>query len=203
MSVLEMMYVYFDTAGEIKSISPELTELPEGQFVTTTLLSEVKDFLLGKKNISEYYIKNLGNGKHFALTKKVSQIVSQVRTLDNFLSEIHTMPRSKDAFVLIENFIIEKKIRISLGTIVKLLFDVGTDEDQEMINSFISQTQSCLFFTKKGDPYSLLHSIIFSPKELFSRDVIEFSHDIDLSDASVYTKRLLDRYSYRRINSEL
>jgi hypothetical protein len=203
MSILEMMYVYFDDQGDIKSISPELTELQEGQFVTTALLSEVRDFLVGKKNVFDYVVKKLGNGSHFTITKKIIPVVSHVRTLDNFLSEVHTMPKSKDAYILIENLVPKKKIKLSLGKIVKLLLNVGPDEDQEVIKSFSSQQQSSLFFTRKNDPYFLLHTITFSPQDLFVKEVLEFPYEVDLSNESVYTKRLLDRYSYKRIDSEL
>lgn len=203
MSILEMMYVYFDEKGDIKSISPELNTLEDGIRVTTVLLSEVKDFLLGKKNVSEYYVKQLAGGTQFTIVMKYVPTLSRVRTLDNFLAEIHTMPKSKDAYILIENYIKEKKIILSLGKLVKLLLNEGPDDVQNLIESFSAQQQSFLFFTNKGNPYSLLHSIMFSPRDLFLREELEFSYTVDLSSASVYTKRLLDRYSYKRIGDEL
>lgn len=204
MAMLEMMYVYFDVNGEIRSISPELSTLPEGQLVTSVLLSEVEEILGGKKNPGDYFVKTLksATGNHYKITKKSVSVVNYVRTLDNFLAEIHTMPRSKDSYVLIENDIKAKKIKISLGKIVSLLSSVGDDEDQDRIKSFSTQQNSTLFFTKKSDPYFLLHTLNFSPQELFSKEELHFSYTVDLSEASVYTKRLLDRYSYKKVNNE-
>lgn len=201
MTTLPMMYVYFDTTGSIKSISPSLISLEEGISVATLLLSEVDDFLVGKKSVTDYYMKRLGT--HYKLTKRIIPTANQVRSLDNFLTEIHTMPKSKDAYVLIENYPKSKTIRISINDIVMILAEEGTDEDQERVKAFSVQAKSFLFFTEPRNPFALIYTLEFSPKELLRDKELLFSYGVDLSNVSVYTKRLIERYSYKKITNEL
>jgi len=199
MAMLEMMYVYFDSNGDIKTISPDPVIVSDSYSVATFPLSEVKDILEGKKNPFDYYVKITKSvaGTLHKITRKQVLEVSYVRTLDNFLTEVKTMAKSADAFVLIENIVSEKKIKISLNDIVKVLLHEGNDKDQDTVNSFINHTSTSLFFTRKNDPYFLLHTLIFSPKELFEKSELFWDYNVDLSDSSVYTKKLLDGYSYR------
>lgn len=199
MAVLEMMYVCFDANGDIKTISPETVIVSESYSVRTFPLSEVEDFLTGKKNPFDYYVKISKSiaGKAYKITRKQVLEVNYVRTLDNFLTEVKTLPKSADAFVLIENLVKEKKIKISLNKIVKVLHEEGSDADQETVSSFINHSSTSLFFTRKGDPYFLLHTLIFSPRELFDKSELYWDYTVDLSSSSVYTKKLLDGYSYK------
>ena len=194
-----MMYLYFDLNGDIKTISPDPVIVSENYSVRTFPLSEVEDFLKGKKNPFDYYVKvskNIG-GQTYKITRKQALEINYVRTLDNFLTEIKTLPKSADAFVLIENLIKEKKIKISLNKIVRVILEEGSDADQETITSFINHSSATLFFTRKGDPYFLLHTLIFSPRELFEKGELFWDYTVDISDSSVYTKKILDGYSYR------
>lgn len=199
MAILEMMYVYFDANGDIKTISPDPIIVSESYSVRTFPLPEVEEFLTGKKNPFDYYVKATKSiaGPTHKITRKQVLDINYVRTLDNFLTEIQTMPKSSDAFVLIENIIAEKKIKITLNKVVKVLLEDGSDTDQETVTSFINHASASLFFTRKSDPYSLLHTLIFSPKELFDKSELYWDYAVDLSNSSVYTKILLDGYSYR------
>ena len=199
MTILEMMYVYFDKNGDIKTISPDPIIISDSYNVTTFPITEVRGILEGKKNPFDYYIKSTKGlvGTVYKITRKQVLEVSYVRTLDNFLTEVKTMAKSADAFVLIENIVKEKKIKISLNKIVRVLFEEGSDSDQEIITSFISHSLTSLFFTRKGDPYFLLYSITFSPKELFDKGELYWDYDVNLLNSSVYTKKILDGYSYR------
>jgi hypothetical protein len=199
MAMLEMMYVYFDINGDIKTISPDPVIVSDSYTVATFPLSEVKDILEGNKNPFDFYVKSskgIGGTTHKITRKQVLE-VSYVRTLDNFLTEVGTMKKSADAFVLIENFTKEKKIKISLNAVVKMLLNEGDDKDQETVTSFINNPSTSLFFTRKKDPYFLLHTLIFSPRELFEKSELFWDYNVDLSASSVYTKKLLDGYSYR------
>lgn len=197
--MLEMMYVYFDANGDIKTISPDPVIVSDSYSVATFPLEEVKDILEGKKNPFDFYVKitkAIGSTTHKITRKQVLE-VSYVRTLDNFLTEVKTMAKSADAFVLIENIVSEKKIKISLNRVLRVLLEEGSDKDQETVTSFISNPSTALFFTRKNDPYFLLHTLIFSPKELFEKSELFWDYNVDLSNSSVYTKKILDGYSYR------
>ena len=197
--MLEMMYVYFDSNGDIKTISPDPVIVSDSYSVATFPLTEVKDILEGKKNPFDYYVKITKSvaGTLHKITRKQVLEVSYVRTLDNFLTEVRTMAKSTDAFVLIENIVSEKKIKISLNKVLRVLLEEGSDNDQETVTSFISNPSTALFFTRKNDPYFLLHTLMFSPKELFDKGELFWDYNVDLSDSSVYTKKILDGYSYR------
>ena len=197
--MLEMMYVYFDKNGDIKTISPDPVLVSVDYSVATFPLAEVEGFLTGKKNPFDFYVKSAKGitGTTYKIIRKQSLEISLVRTLDNFLTEVKTMPKSSDAFLLIENIVKEKKIRIFLNKSVRNLLEEISDAEQETIDSFINYPSTSLFFTRKGDPYFLLHTLIFSPRELFEKGVLYWDYTVDLSDSSVYTKKILDGYSYR------
>ncbi len=195
---LELMYVTFDIRGEIKSIAPSPNYNGDPAFTICTFpLKEVEDFLVAKKNTFDYYIQRVRKvgGKEYKLTRKISE-VSYVRTLDNFLTEIKSMARISDAVVGIENFIEEKKIKLTLNPILKIMLDEGTDEEIDNIENFINAPISYIFFTKKKDPYFHLHTLSFLPKELFEKEVLHFDYTADLSNASVYTRKVVEGYSY-------
>lgn len=199
--MLEMMYVYFDMNGDIKTISPDPVDLFGDYTATTAPLTEVEDFLLGKKNPFDYYVKVTKGiaSSSYKITKKQALEATSIRTLDNFLTEVKTISKSANAFVLIENIIEEKKIKISLNSIVKVLLEEGTDKDHEIILSFISHPPAPLYFTRKDDPYFLLHTVIFSPRELYDSGELFYEYSIDLSNSSVYTKKIYNGYSYKVI----
>lgn len=201
MAMLEMMYVYFDINGDIKTISPDPVIVSDGYSVAMFPLTEVKEILEGKRNPFDFYVKSSKGvgitGTTYKITRKQSLEINLVRTLDNFLTEVKTMSKSADAFLLIENIIKEKKIKITLNKSVKNLLEEISDTEQETMDSFINYPSASLFFTRKGDPYFLLHTLIFSPKELFEKGVLYWDYTVDLSTSSVYTKKILDGYSYR------
>lgn len=200
---LELMYVTFDIRGEIKSIAPSPNYGNDPAFTVCTFpLKEVEDFLLAKKNPFDYYVQRVRKvgGKEYKLTRKISE-VSYVRTLDNFLTEIKSMARISDAVIGIENFVEEKKIKLTLNPILKIMLDEGTDDEIDNIENLIAAPLSYLFFTRKHDPYFHIHTLTFMPRELFDKEVLHFEYEADLSDVSVYTRKVVEGYSYstRRI----
>lgn len=196
---LELMYVTFDVRGEIKSISPSPSyNTVDAAFTVATFpLKEVEDFLTFKKNTFDYYIQRVRKvgGKEYKITRKVSE-VSYVRTLDNFLTEIKPMVRLQDAVVGIENFTEEKKIKLTVNPILKIMLDEGTDEEIDNIENFINSPLSYIFFTRKGDPYFHLYTLSFLPKDLFEKETLYFAYGVDLSNASAYTRKVVEGYSY-------
>ena len=195
---LEMMYLTFDIRGEIKSIAPSPAYNQDPAFTVATFpLKEVEDFLLAKKSTFDYYIQRVRKvgGKEYKITRKVSE-VSYVRTLDNFLTEIKAMVRIRDAVIGVENFLEEKKIKLTVNPILKIMLEEGTDEEIDNIENFINAPVSYIFFTRKNDPYLHLHTISFLPKELFEKEELLFDYEADLSNASVYTRKVVEGYSY-------
>lgn len=198
MTPVEMMYVYFDEAGDIKTISPDPVDTTYGYSVSTFLLSDVECFCRGIKNPSDYRVKSSKHttGVSYSIIRKHVLVVSHVRTLDKYLTEVGTMPTSSDAFVLIENIVNENKIRVSINPVLRSMLAEGTDEDQEAVTFLLGNATTSLFFTPKNDPYMLLHTFTFSPAELFALGEMYQQYTVDLTKTSVYTKKLIDKYSY-------
>ena len=199
MNTLVLMYVYFDSHGDIKAIAPDpVAELVDTYKMITVPLLEVEPFLLSKKNTFDYYVKEVVRVTDvtYKITRKEVLEVNRLRFTNSFLSEIPTYSRSKDANILIENCVSEKAIRITLNPYIKSLILDGTDDEKESVINMANTTSSSLFFTKKHDPYFLLHTMNFSPSILFNAEMLQLPYTGELSDTSVFTKKLIDGYSY-------
>ncbi len=195
---LETMYLYYDKSGNIKSISPDPQDLSDEYTSVMFPLKEVEDFLLGKKNPFDFYIKPTKRviGNEYKITRKHIVEANLAKTLDNYLTEVPTLPRSSDANILIQNFVDKKEIHVSLSVVLKVLRNEGNDEQQESVAAFFNAPVSSLFVTAKGNPYHLLHTITFSPNTLFEQEILVFKYNTDLSSSSVFTKKLISGYSY-------
>ena len=197
MTPLIMMYVYFDSDGNIKTISPDPVGAASVSIysVSTFPLSEVESFLVGKKNPFDYYVKESKGiaGSTFKITKKQTIDVSNIRTLDAFLTEVGSTLNDSDTLVSIENNISIKQIKISINESLK---NILNEDEPALFNMFANHPQAHLFFTGNGDPYNLLYSVIFSPRELIDNKIIEINYDVDLSAASLYTKKIINCYKY-------
>ena len=196
---LEMMYVYFDKAGDIKCIAPESSDELVSEFRFAMFpINDVEMFLTGKKNSFDYFVETIKRvvDVSYRITRKPVLELNQTRLVENYLVEIMPLPRSKDATILIENSLQEREITISLNPGVRSLLIDGTDAEQDVLRKLVNTQLSSLFFTRKHDPYFLITTISFSPKLLFSKSFIKIQYEDDLSSASLFTKRLLDGYSY-------
>lgn len=197
MNILVMMYVVFDKNGDIKSIGPTLPSEVEHYTTATFPLREVEEFLTGKKNPFDYYVKVTKNPITYKITRKAVSVVNYVRTLDHFLTEVPRLPKSSNASILIEAFIEDRKIKVSIGPSLRIMCDdPETDEQEEIVNTFKSTPNIQLFFTNKGDPYHLLYTYNVLPKMLLNDGEMLEDCNVDLSNSSVYTKKIIDGYSY-------
>lgn len=199
MSALILMYVYYDANGDIKAITPMPDTFLANEFSLAMFpVSDVEIFLSGKRNPFDFTISKVKKitGETFKILKKQTEVFL-TRTLDNYLTKVEPFSES-DTILKIITDSPARKIILKLDRAYKELYKTGTEEQQDDIGSFISHSASTLYFTKFNDPYYLYHSISFTPKELFEKDevVFEYSEDIDLSDSSVYTKKILNSYGY-------
>jgi hypothetical protein len=96
MTTLELMYVYYDNNGNIKTISNEVQNLPTETYSFAMFpLPEVEAFLMGKKNPFDFNLKTVkrATGTEYKIVRKQPIDVSLIRVLDNFLTEVTRMPR--------------------------------------------------------------------------------------------------------------
>lgn len=199
MTTLITMCVYFDLLGEIKSISPTPNPALSGSHsIINVPLHDVEDFLIGIKNPFDYCIKltNRTGAKSYKIVRKEKLDVNCLRSADSFLTEIPTLAKSSEPNILIENSVDTKKLTISINSAIRDLLTDGTDDEMEKIISLINTPFMHLFFTRKNDPYYLLKSVTISPKDLFDKGTLHLDYTEDLVNVSLFTKKLVDRYSY-------
>lgn len=199
MSTLILMYVYYDANGDIKAITPISDVSLSNEFSCAMFpISEVEVFLSGKRNPFNFTVSKIKKitGETYKLVKKQTDVFL-TRTLDNYLTKVGLFNESETILKIIINSS-ERKIILMLDNAYKELYKTGSEEQQEDIDSFINHNTSELYFTKRNDPYYLYHTISFVPKEIFEKDevVFEYHNGIDLSNSSVYTKKILSSYGY-------
>jgi len=196
---LVLMYVYYDKNGDIRSITPEEDmNLSKSYSHVFMPLSEVEDFILGKKNSFEYVVKKIEkiSGDKYILAKKFTNIVF-ARSMDNYLTKISSTSSIEPVVRVIVNPS-TNKIVLLLNQSFKDMYEYGTYEEKEKIEDFVLAGYSDIHFTEKNNPYNLYTSISFLPKELFDKLRLDFKYDetIDLSSCSAYTKRLVSSYQF-------
>ena len=199
MNALVLMYVYYDLGGDIKAITPGIDSTFSNFFFATFPIKEVEDFLLGKRNPYDYVVKKIERaiGTTVKIIKKELK-VNYVRTLDNYLTKIDDMKiNGFDKVIIgISNNTTYQSISVQINRDFKRLLTDGTDEEQEDVENFLKQGTSWLHFTKKNNPYHLLYSLPFYPKDVFEKNKAFFKYDVDLSNSSIYTKKIVNSYGY-------
>jgi hypothetical protein len=185
------MYVYFDSDGNIKSIAPDPDVVSSSSYSTAMFpLAEVEPFLTAKKSTFDYYISVVKKllSVEYKLVRKVTPAIAQLRLLDSFLVELKHI--TDEPVIAIENYVSAKQIKISLSP------DAKEVDENNVLDDFAKIPTSYLFFTKKNDPYFLVHTITFSPNELVNTGSITIPYENNLAGLSVFTKKIINDYSY-------
>lgn len=199
MNALVMMYVYFDKNGDIKSISPAPEDFLDKEFSAATFtLSEVEDFLTGKKNPFDYQVKKSTSlaGASFKLLRKVVAI-THTRTLDNYLTKIDERKEGKTPLIRVMNDTEQKVFSLEATKEFLAMATSGNEDYEEIVSDFTLNGTSTIYITQKNNPYSLLHSFSFLPSNLFEREKLYFPYADTYTNTSAYTKKLLTGYTYR------
>lgn len=195
MNSLITMYVFFDKKGDIKAITPTPDSMFESFQSANFPLSEVEEFLSGKKSSFNYHVKpatQLGTGG-YKLIKKTNNVII-TRSLDAYLTRVNTS--GPWPILLITTDLITNTISLDLNTDYKEEFNEDAESNKDI---FSGTTPVFLYITKKNNPYHLLHTVSFVPETLLGEMHMEFPYDpgIDLSTSSVYTKKLISSYGYK------
>ena len=199
MTVLIMMYVYFDDTGDIKAISPDLIDTYTGVYkVATFPLSEVEPFLTSKRNTFNYYIKTVIKGftSNYVIIQKQAIQLNSLRKLDSYLVDVSRIECSPNTLVAIHNDTQSRIVTLTLNPELMTLRTDGTKAEKEYIEAFIRLSVISLYFTKKNDPYYLIYTLNFMPDKLYENGELVFELDIDLSNLSVFTQQIENGYSY-------
>jgi hypothetical protein len=193
----QMINVYFDNKGSILAVTPEIDHTFSDKSVATFPLEDVNMFLTGMVSLSNYTVvcTELKDKKVYKLLKKVTR-VSYVRSIDNYPVKINPLADVKRT-ILIENRIKEKVIAITIDKEFKGMYNNGTDEQQEIVSDFLSQGLTSVYITRRNDPYFLLLTVKFLPKQLFDEDSVYINYDDECNDTSAYAKRIIGGYTYK------
>lgn len=195
-NTLILMYVYYDRGGDIKAIMPNSNHEFDTNFQSTMLpLSEVSDFLLGKKNTVDYQVKVTGKSTSLAKLSRKSDSLNYKRTLNNCLTKIEAYVKSENV-IIITHDMVYKNFSVELSEKFKDLYENGNEDEQEVIKNLLISRASVLYVTKKNNPYHLLYKFTFLPSELFEKGKLYFSYDAILEDISIYTRKLVEGQGY-------
>jgi len=192
-----MMNVYYDSAGEIKAITPVLDkELGLAYSVSQMPLSTVSIFLTSQANPFNFLVKNVSSkdGPKSTLVKKLTN-VKNTRTLDNYLTKLGSV-RNSNNIISIENRILSKVIVVIISKEFLWMYNNSSAEEISSINEFRQQGQTSIHITKKNDPYSLFLTVSFVPEELFVKQTLYFNYSMDCKNTSAYSRRIIEECSY-------
>lgn len=187
-----LMHVYFDSQGNVLTISPTAIENQSNESIKLPIL-DLEDFLLGKKSTHNYIIKKIQkhNGEvYYKFIEKFSN-TNITRSLDTYLIKVEE--NKLDSIVQIITNPNTNIISISLNR-----NKIETLKEDEEVLEFLESGPSYLYFTENNNPYYFKYSLTFLPPKLYNEERLELEYpkEIDLSSSSVYTKRLVSSYSY-------
>jgi hypothetical protein len=196
---LLLMYVYYDKNGDIKAITPSLdVSLSDQCAVATFPLTEVEAFLTGQKKTFDYTVKKIQRavGESFKISRKEYKI-NLARSLENYITQVSTA-RDEEPILTITAYLGSSTIKLEIDPLFKDLLDSGHDAEEDVQN-FINHPSSALYFTRKNNPYHLLHTLVYKPRVLLDSGsmIFELKDTIDLSNSSVYTKKIVASYGYK------
>ena len=192
---LVFMYVFFDHNGEIKAIAPTLDENLSTSYSTASFpLSEVEVFLRAQRNAFDYKVNvsERPGGKIYKIVKKIDNI-NYVKTLDSYLTKIEDV-KSSNA-IIVTNNTLKKFVSVEIVKDFKAAYEQNTEDDN--VYSFFNSGISSIYLTKKNNPYHLLFTVSFIPRELLVSDILYFNYTGSYNSSSAYTKKLINGYGYR------
>jgi hypothetical protein len=198
MTVIIMMYVFYDVNGDIRAIAPSLNDFTDKTCsVATMLLADVEMFLHGKRNPADYQVKKVKtlSGDKFTITKKIVE-VDYVRTLDNYLTEIGA-PKSGETIISIINQKSNKVILVEIASEFRDIYTYGSGEQKDAVDDFLKLGKASVHITGKHNPYHLLFSFSFTPNDLFQKGRLYFAYEGECENTSAYTKKVISGYGYK------
>lgn len=191
-----MMYVYFDTIGDIKSISPiEDADCNTNFKFALFPLVDVEPFLTAKESTFNFYIKfaDVTDADVYTIERKYVPTINYIRSSSAFLAEVMPLGLYDTAGVSIHN---DTKAKIIAVKIADVIIDYDLNTVSTPVNEFIQAPSVSLFFTKKHDPYFLLCTVSIVPANLLNGNIVYVPYVEDLSNVSVYVSDFKGSYSY-------
>jgi hypothetical protein len=191
------MYVYFDSNGDIKAITPDVNLTLESKFSVTILPStDLEKFILGKANPFNYTVRksNTPMGVSYRIVSK-NFVVNQVRTDNSFLTKVEENTPDRVVSILIINDTNTKKVTVEATDFFMRLFD----NDEDINNESIQDRMIRFYLTKYNNPYYLLQKFEVNTSELYQKEKLYFPYEEYYTNTSVYTKKIINGYKFREI----
>lgn len=196
----DIRYVYTDEEHNILAITGtpyELMERDNTKIRHELELPEVANLLSGKYSMHQYTVEPDKNNPLKMTIVKKSYTVNRTRMLDKFLTEI-TSDIDVEPQIIITHNIKDKKLIISLREeFRKKLLGGKTNRKQITI---MGVTELVLYATKKNDPSLLYRTFNIRVIQLLRRGRVTVSYDDDLSNVSIFTKKIFPNYIYEVVD---
>lgn len=176
-------YVYFDTNGEIVSISNRNTE--EGNFIKVEL-EEVINLITAKEPLGKYIVLfDTVTKKHVLRSRFIEEEIQF--DINNQVYQVPVVKSERPDFTLVQD-IKNRKWFLKLDLSLK----------ENLKNKSVQFTNSLHFsITKKNDPHILYNFFVIDLKSITEEDIeIPFTSEfeLDANNISVYTTKRLETY---------
>lgn len=194
----KMMFVYVDAAYNIKAISPVADDTHDYRFVMFPV-DDVRMFLEGKSSLSQFkLVQNMKDITKFDIMPKIVEL-DNIRQLDSFLMPVQY--KNDKAEIQIIHFLKSKKLefRIHKSTRASILASNSTEAGNVVV---VSVPKLQFYFCANEDPCFLIHSIEVVTDYLINEwgQTIFYEDELDLTMATIFTKKIFREYSYEEID---
>ncbi|MDA9373778.1 hypothetical protein N9R43_00130 [bacterium] len=177
-------YVYFDTDGQITSITGRPTE--DDAMFAYFELSDMIPFIDGTTKFTDYTMKRSSNPLVYELVRRKVNLTQR-----NAENQITKIPEYGDGDIIIEL----KDDCIIFSASDALVIASNVDKNQTVI---VAGTDEHPFFiTHKDRPEFLISTQLIKFSDLLSGEKVTIKYDYKYN-VSVYTRKYFDSYSLRR-----
>lgn len=188
-----VFFVYYNKDMQVICISPQQQDEFKHFGYAIFKLADVDDFLSGRKNLNDYVlIQDHDDLNNFSFIERKEEI-KQIIQVNSFLFEIEG--EDSEAHVTVEHNLEDKFIIFSISEKLRSKFREQADYVQIEEVSLEGVQELEFFFTKKGDPGFLIHAISVPVFRLVNGNFYA-EYETDLSNTSLFTKKVLNKYSY-------
>ena len=194
----KQMYVYVDTDFNIKAISPVQDDTHDYKFMLFSV-DDVRMFLEGKASLSQYsLVQDTRDITKFNIVPKIIEI-NNIRFVSSFLTPVEY--KDPLAQIQIVHFVKSKKIEVRLHKSTRLDILAAYDGDGGNV-AVVSAPNLHFYFCASEDPCFMIELLTVETDSLINSwgQTVYYDKYLDLSDATIFTRRVFPNYSYEAID---
>ena len=187
-----LMYVYYTSNRRLIGVSKELVDDFKNCAHCKMPLSEVARFISGKESTKNYIVTTDQSGKSYLEKAQPEEVT--VSAFDEYMVEIEEGDEGDHQFSIVNN-LVDNTVTVSLEKTFKeaIMEFIGDDY------SFNGVTTIPLYFTLEDNSAILVETINISVESLFKSDSIVIPCKEDLSETSLFYKKLFTSHKYEVI----